>query len=351
VLWGSKKVLGLDIGTSTIKLAEVELSRSGATLNSFAMASTPSGSVVAGDILDLASIAQTVAALAQELRTKRKFIAVGLWGSSVIVKKISIPRMEEKVVGEQIRWEAEQYIPFDINEVNLAFKILKGLPQSNETMDILIIAARQEQAFKYAEIVEAAGLQCSILDVGGFALANAFEMNYGILKGQAIALLNIGASVTNLVIIESGEILFCRDIPVGGSTYTGEIQKALSVNAEEAESIKLGACTGQAAPEEVPIVLKATHEIYGDEVRGSFDFFLNTNSNTSIQRCFVTGGGSRVPGLVEHLSQSLKIPTETLDPFASVGYNPKSLTPDYLADIRDFAAVSLGLGLRKLGDI
>lgn len=350
MFWGSKKLLGLDIGTSTIKLAEVEVGRGGATLNAFVMATTPPQSVVAGDILDPAALAQTVANLFQELNTKRQAVSVGLWGSSVIVKKISIPRMDEKVVGEQIRWEAEQYIPFDINEVNLAYKILKGLPQNAETMDILIIAARQEQAYKYAETAESAGLQCSILDVGGFALANSFEANYGVLKGQAVALLNVGASVTNFVIVESGEIVFCRDIPVGGSTYTAEIQKALSVSPEEAESIKLSACSGQEAPEEVPNVLRTTHEMFGDEVQGSFDFFLNTNANTSLQRCFVTGGGGRVPGLVDHLTKSLNIPTEPLDPFASVKYNSKTLSPGYLADIRDFAAVSIGLGLRKQGD-
>jgi type IV pilus assembly protein PilM len=331
-------------------MAEVEMGRSGATLNAFAMAATPPQAVAAGDILDPLALSQTVASLFQEMNTKRKACSVGLWGSSVIVKKISIPRMEEKVVGEQIRWEAEQYIPFDINEVNLAYKILKGLPQSSETMDILIIAARQAQAFKYAEVVEGAGLQCSILDVGGFALANAFETNYGILQGQAVALLNIGASVTNFVIVESGEVVFCRDIPVGGMTYTAEIQKALGVAMEEAESHKLSACTGQVAPEEVPNVLKATHEIFSDELQGSFDFFLNTNANTSIQKCFITGGGSRVPGMVDHLAKALKMPAEIMDPFANVKINQKNLNPGYVQDIRDFAAVSMGLGLRKQGD-
>lgn len=350
MLWGSKKVLGLDIGTSTIKLAEVEVGRSGATLNAFAMAATPPQAVAAGDILDPLIIAETVAGLFEELRTKRKSVAVGLWGSSVIVKKISIPRMEEKVVGEQIRWEAEQYIPFDINEVNLAYKILKGLPQSAETMDILIIAARQAQAYKYAEVAEGAGLTCTILDVGGFALANAFESNYGVLQGQAVALLNVGASVTNFVIVESGEVVFCRDVPVGGLTYTAEIQKALGGSMDEAESHKLSACTGQEAPEEVPNVLKATHELFSDELQGSFDFFLNTNANTSIQRCYVTGGGSRVPGMVEHLSKALKLPAELMDPFANIKYNQKNLNPGYIQDIRDFASVSMGLGLRKQGD-
>ncbi len=348
--WGSKKVLGLDIGTSTIKMAEVEVGRGGATLSAFAMSATPSKAVTAGEILDPGAVAGAVAALAQELRSKRKQAAVGLWGSSVIVKKISIPRMDEKVIGEQIRWEAEQYIPFDINEVNLAFKVLKGLPQSSETMDILIIAARQEQAFKYAEVVQSAGLQCAILDVGGFALANCFEVNYGLAGGEAVALLNIGASVTNLVIIENGEVVFCRDVPVGGLTHTGEIQKALSVSFEEAESIKLSACLGQEAPEEVPNILRSANEIVADELQGSFDFFMNTNANTILRRCYLTGGGSKVPGLLDHLGKVFNIPCEPFNPLLNVQVNHKSISQSYVSEVSDFMAVSLGLGMRRQGD-
>jgi type IV pilus assembly protein PilM len=348
--WGSKKVLALDLGTNTIKMAEVEVGRSGAILNSFAMAATPIQAMAGGDILDPAALAQVVSGLAQELKSSRKAVAAGLWGSSVIIKKITIPRMEEKVIGEQIRWEAEQYIPFDINEVNLAFRLLKGLQQNPETMDILIIAARQEQAGKYAEVVELAGFQCQILDVGGFALANCFEANYGVAPGQAVVLLNVGASVTNFVIVDSGEVVFCRDIPAGGLTYTTEIQKALSVSLEEAESIKISVCAGQEAPQEAPAIIQATHEIYGDEVQGSIDFFTNTNANASLQKCFITGGGARVLGLNEHLSTVLKIPVETMDPFLRIKYNSKTLSPAFAADIRDFAAVSLGLGLRQSGD-
>lgn len=348
--WGSKKVLGLDIGTSTIKLAEVDVSRSSATLNAFAMAPTPPGSVVAGAIMDPMALAQTVAGLTQDLNTKRKSVAASLWGSSVIVKKISIPKMDEKVVGEQIRWEAEQYIPFDINEVNLAFKILRNLNHGGETMDILIVAAKQEQTMKYIEVVETAGLKCSILDVGGFALANCFERNFGVLQGQVVSVLNIGASTTNLVIIENGEVVFCRDLEIGGKTYTDEIQKALSVSAEEAESIKLTASSGQAVPEEVPQILKQAHELVCDELQASFDFFANTNSNSAIAKCFVTGGGSRVPGFLAQLTETVKISSEPFDPFSRISYNSRNISSSYLADIRDFAAVALGLGVRKVGD-
>lgn len=350
MLFGSKKVLGLDIGSSTIKLAEVDVSRGRATLNSFLMAPTPEGSVIGGDIIDQGLVSSAIAALVQELGSKRKSAAAGLWGSSIIVKKISIPRIDEKIVGEQIRWEAEQYIPFDINEVSLAFKILKGIPQSAETMEILIVAVRNEQSQKYIEIVESAGLKCSILDVGGFALANCFEQNYGVAEGQAVALLNIGASVTNLVIVDSGDVLFCRDIPVGGLTYTGEIQKSLSMSFSEAETMKLSVTSGQAAPDEVLQNIESTHEIVVDEIQGSFDFFLNTNANTTLKRCFITGGGSRTPGLLEQIGRATNVKCDHFDVFRDVKLNSRNISDGFAADIRDFAAIAIGLGMRSLGD-
>lgn len=319
-------------------------------LTRFAMAATPPNSVVGGEINDTGAVAQVIAQLFGELQSKRKLVSGGLWGSSIIIKKITIPRMDQKVIGEQIRWEAEQYIPFDINEVNLAYKILQNTPQNNETMDILIIAARQEQAFKYAEAIELAGLECSILDVGGFALANCFEYNYGAPKAQIASILNVGANSTSVVIIDNGEIVFCRDISVGGATYTAEIQKGLSVSAEEAESMKLSACTGQAAPEEVLQIIRTTHDLVCDEIQASFDFFINTNANAEIKSCYVSGGGSRAMGLLEHASQKMKMKFQKLDPFVNVKYNPVTFPAEYIADIRDFAAVSIGLGLRKPGD-
>lgn len=346
----SKKLIGLDIGTSSIKMAELDVSRRGASLKAFAMVPTPSQSVVGGDIIQPQLISEAVAALAAELKSKKTSIATGLWGTSVIVKKISIPKMDEKLVAEQIRWEAEQYIPFDVNEVNLEFEILKASRQSAETMDVLLVAARQENLFKYVEIVEGAGLQCAVIDVGGFALANCFEKNYGPIPGQNVAVMNIGASVTNFVVIENGEVVFCRDIPVGGLTYTGDIQKAMGISFEEAEAMKISLSSGQPTPEEVSAVIQAAHETVSEEINGSIDFFTNTSQGGTISQCYITGGGSRTPGLITHLSNYIKIPCDVFDPFHKIGHSDKALSPSYIAQIRDFAAVAMGLGLRLQGD-
>jgi len=346
----SKKLIGLDIGTANIKMAELDVSRKSATLNGFFIAPTPARAIVGGEITDPASLSAAIKTLYTSMKTKRTHAAVGLWGASVITKRISIPQMEEKLVGGQIRWEAEQYIPFDINEVNIDYKILKEFQASADTMEVLLVAARQEMAFLYQDIVQSAGLQCSLIDVSGFALANCFMNNWGAQKGQTIALLNLGAALSTFVVIENGEVIFCRDIPVGGLTYTSELQKGMGVSLEEAESIKISVCTGQAAPEEAVKIIQATHEMVAEEVQGSLDFFVNTTPGLPVQQCFVTGGASRTSGILSFLSQHTKLKFEIFDPFRKIKVNERSLSQAYVSEIRDFAALAVGLGLRTVGD-
>lgn len=346
----SKKLIGLDIGTANIKLAELDVSRKSATLNNFLIQPTPPKAINGGEITDPAAISDVIKGMVQILNTKRKNASVGLWGTSVITKRINIPMMDEKLVSGQIRWEAEQYIPFDINEVNIDFKILKQFHSSNETMDILLVAARQEVAFLYQDIVQSAGLTCSVIDVSGFALANVFLNNWGSQKGQTVALLNFGAAITNFVIIENGEVIFCRDIPVGGLTYTTEISKGMSVSLEEAENLKISACTGQAAPEEVSKIIQSTHEAVAEEVQSSIDFFTNTTPGLPVQQAFVTGGASRTTGLIGYLGQHTKLGYEIFDPCRRVKVNERAIQSDFLSETRDFAAIAIGLGLRAAGD-
>jgi type IV pilus assembly protein PilM len=349
VLFSKKKLFGLDIGSSAIKLAEIDVSRKGASLVSFGVTQTPPNATQSGDILDPQAISEAIISLVQEVKTRRKLVATGLWGNSVIVKRISIPRMDEKLVSEQIRWEAEQYIPYDIKEVNLEFKILSNQDPSSETMDILLVAAIQESIYKTAEIVQLAGLQCAVLDVEGFALANCYEKNYESMPGEAVALMNIGASVTNFSVIEGGEVIFCRDIPVGGNTYTQEIHKALGISMEEAEAIKLSLSQGQPAPEQAQTVISSTHEVICDEINGSVDFFLNTSGETTIAQSYLTGGGAKTPGLLEQVGQTF--PCKMLDPFRNIKINHKKFSSGYIEEVRDFASIAVGLGLRTIGDV
>jgi type IV pilus assembly protein PilM len=346
--FNKKKIVGVDIGSSSIKIAELDVSAKKSSLIAFGIAPVPPQSFSGGEIINTQAIGESIRQLVAQIKTKRKDAATGLGGTSVIVKRISIPRMEEKLIQEQIRWEAEQYIPYDINEVNLGFEILKKSAGPSENMDILLIAAVQSHVIKYAESLALAGLQCSILDVAGFALVNCFKANYGDMAGQSIGLVNIGASATTIVVLENSEAVFCRDIPVGGLNYTMDLQKSLNVSQEEAESIKLSFSLGQNAPAEAASIVQNTHDIICDEIKASFDFFANTAKSQGVRRCFVTGGGSKTRGLLERISKA--VPSERLDPFFNLKISPKSFSHDYLNQIRDFSAVAIGLGLREMGD-
>ncbi len=345
---GNKKLIGLDIGTSSIKIAELDVGRKKSTLLAFGIVPTPAQSFAGGDVTNAQSLSEAVRQLMAKIKTKRNNVAAGLGGTSVIVKRVTIPKMDEKLIPEQIRWEAEQYIPYDINEVNLGFEVLKKTGVPAENMDLLLIAAVQGHVFKYVEVMTMSGLNCSVLDVSGFALANAFKSNYGEMEGQCLALLNIGAAATTMVVLDNGEIVFCRDIPVGGLNYTADLQKALSISQEEAEGIKLSVGKDQAAPAEAQAIIATTHDIVCDEIKASFDFFLNSAYSHNITRCFVTGGASRTSGLIDRLSKVA--PCEKFDPFFNLTVSPKTFSKEYLNQIRDFASVAVGLGLRQQGD-
>jgi type IV pilus assembly protein PilM len=348
MFFGEKRLVAIDIGTSSIKLAELDMGRKGAVLKRFSIYPIAPGLVNGGEIIDTNSVSEAIASLMSSAKSKRKMAVTGMWGSSVIVKKISMPKMEENLVAEQIKWEAEQYIPFDVNEISLEHHILRNRGAGTESMEVLLVAAKQEFVFRFIETLEIAAVKCAILDVSGFALANCFETNYGTMPGM-VALLNIGAGVTNFVVLDNGEVIFCRDIGVGGQSYTSEINKTMGLSLSEAEAMKVSASLGQEVPQDVHNIISSTNEQVIDEIRNSFEFFNATTANgATIQRMFVSGGSIFVPGLVEQVSKAVNVPYEVHDPFQKIGYDPKAFSADAIAQIKAISPVALGLGLRKL---
>lgn len=349
MLFSSKKLLGLDIGTSSLKVAEIEERGKRLTLNRFSILPIQYGITNSGDIADPQSLSSAISTIASMVKSKRKSVASGLWGTSVIVKKITMPLMDARLVAEQIKWEAEQYIPFDINEVNLEHVVLKNRPSTGETMDVLLVAAKQEVIFRYAESVQGAGLKLSTLDVSGFALANCFTQNYGNIAG-AVAVIDVGAGVTNLVIIENGEVIFGRDLSVGGMNYTNDIHRMMGVSIDEAEALKISASMNQASPAEVNTVITSSHESILDEIRNSFEFFAATAGNSVVTRIYLTGGSAAMPGLLEGITRVTAVPCERLNIFNKVDVNRRNIPDDLVEQIGPVGAVALGLAMRKAGD-
>jgi type IV pilus assembly protein PilM len=348
MFFGGKKILAIDIGTSSVKLAEMDSTRKGWVLKKFGVVTLNPGWVKDGEILEPQNVAATIKTLVQSVKSKRKNVATGMFGNGVIVKRISMAPIEEALIPEAIKWEAEQYIPFDVSEAAIDHHVIRHPGRgAGDNLDIILIGAKQEFVFRFIETLESADLKCSILDVSGFALANCFEANYGKIDGLN-AILNIGAGVTNLVIVENGEVVFSRDSMIGGQTYTNELHKAMGVSIPESESLKISASVGQEVPPEVNSVLTSTTEQVVDEIRNAFEFFIATGGGGRIAKIYVTGGSIFIPKLVEEISAAVGVPFEILNPFQKIGFDEKVLSSEYIQQIQSISPVAIGLALREM---
>jgi type IV pilus assembly protein PilM len=269
----------------------------------------------------------------------------------VIVKKITLPVMTETELDESIYWEAEQYIPFDIQDVNLDYQILDpGTgPDSRGSMEVLLVAAKKEKIGDYTGVIAQAGRTPVIVDVDAFALQNAYDINYGLDPAQVVVLLNAGASAININILQGEQSMFTRDISIGGNAYTEAVQKELDLPHESAEQLKKGIPVDGASFEEAQPVLRAVSENVLLEVQKTFDFFKATASSDRIDRIMLSGGASRVDGFRDMLQERFSAPVEEFDPFRAILWDAKKLGRDAV-EHTSTAAVAVGLALRKVSD-
>jgi type IV pilus assembly protein PilM len=316
------------------------------------VAKLPPEAIVQGAFLNSGAVVSAIQEAIASAGIKSKLVATAVSGHSVIVKKISLPAMSREELDESIRWEAEQYIPFDINEVNLDFQIVEG-SEAEGQMDVLLVAAKKDLIDDYVQVISDAGLQPAVIDVAAFAVENAFEANYDLKGDDVVALVNIGSQVVNINIVANGAPAFTRDISTGGSAYTEEIQKALSVGWDEAERMKIGG-TGEGTaqdvvPHEVEEAMRSVTDTVLGEISRSLDFFAATAAESRISKVFLSGGGARVSGLDAAFQQKTNLPVERMNPLARV--NPSSkLDEDFLKEIGPSLGVGIGLALRRMDD-
>ena len=349
----SRSVVGLDIGSSAVKAVELKASGKGYRVAAYGTEPIPPDSIVDGAIIDGAAVAESIRRVFESKAFKTKEVAASLSGNAVIVKKISLPLMTATELEESIYWEAEQYIPFDIQDVNLDYQILDGgssAPDSKGTMEVLLVAAKKEKIADYTGVITQAGRTPVVVDVDAFALQNAYELNYGLEPNTVIVLLNAGASAININIIANGQSVFTRDISLGGNAYTEAVQRELNLPFESAELLKKGAPVDGATFEDVLPVLRAMTENVLLEVQKTFDFFKATASTEEIGRVMLSGGASRVDGFAEALQERFNTPVEMFDPFRKVSLDAKKFSVDQRESIAPTAAVAVGLAVRRAGD-
>jgi type IV pilus assembly protein PilM len=308
----------------------------------------PAQAIVDNTLMDSSSIVETIRTLVASLDVKAKEAVCSISGNSVIIRKISLPVMPVEELEDQIHWEAEQYIPFDINDVNVDFEILYPDEQDPSKMNVLLVASKKDIINDYLVVFAEAGLKLVVVDVDSFAVQNAFETNYPVDADEVVALVNIGASIINLNIVRGGVSLFTRDVQMGGNLYTEEIQKQFGLNSEDAELKKITAA-GSDDPRLMEI-LQRVNETIAIEMRRSLDFYNSTAGDDRIAKVYLSGGAAKTAMLMEAVQQRLSLPVELLDPFARVVVNEKEFDREYLAEIAPLVTVAVGLATRRLGD-
>ncbi len=350
----SKSIIGLDIGSSAVKVVEATAKKGGIDLHHVGVATLPPEAIVQGAFLNSSAIVDAIQEAVEASGSKAKNVAAAVSGHSVIVKKISLPSMSRDELEESIRWEAEQYIPFDINEVNLDFQILDSADAEAEgQMDVLLVAAKKDLIDDYVHVISEAGLTPAVVDVAAFAVENSFEANYDADPDDVIALVNIGSQVVNISITSGGAPAFTRDISTGGSVYTEEIQKALSISWEEAERMKIGGSgsedSQEVVPQEVEEAMRSVTETVLGEISRSLDFFAATAAESRISKVFLSGGSAKVSGLDAAFQGKTNLPVEILNPLARVAPSSR-FDAEFLEDVGPSLAVSMGLALRRVDD-
>ena len=347
-----RQLVGLDIGSSAIKVAQLKESKGRYFLQKFGVKPLEPEVIVDGTVMDEGRVVSAIQELFEDTNIKNKHVAVSISGHAVIVKKISLPPMPDEELEGQVKLAAEQYIPFDINEVNIDFHVLPPDPTSDGQGDmaVILVAAKKDKINELTELVKTARLIPMVMDVDAFAIENMHGINYPLAQEETTALVNLGASVMNVNIIRAGSSLFTRDIPLGGNRYTEAIQREMGLSFEEAEESKKKEGSGEATGMSVGNVLDSVNAEVASEIARTVDYFKTSGANADLNRVLVCGGVAKAKGLIQQLSDRMQVPVEIADPFAEIDTTGCEMDPDLLAELAPSAAVGVGLALRAVGD-
>jgi type IV pilus assembly protein PilM len=342
-------IVGLDIGSRSIKAAEITETKRGLSLTHFGIVDIAHGAIEEGNINDPETVAESIKQLFKSYNIKESNVAVSIGGYSVIVKKISVQTMDEEKLQETIHFEAEQYIPFDISDVNLDFQILGESESNPGQMNVFLVAAKKEMVNDYINLVNLAGLNPCIVDVEAFALQNTFEANYD-MQSENTALIDIGASKTSLNILKGNSSLFMRDVSLGCGQINQKIMSLIDCSFEEAEQLKYGDKPDRLTQEDLKGIVSSVVTDWCTEIRRALDFFYSTYPEDQIKRIILSGGGANIDEFRELLATEASAEVESINPFKSLKIDKKHFDDAFIKQIAPQAAISMGLAMRKVDD-
>jgi type IV pilus assembly protein PilM len=350
----NQPLVGIDIGSHAIKLVQVKKTGSSYQLLHFGMMPLEPESIIDGSIMNAGAVVGAIRNLVRMEKIKTKDVVTSISGQSVIIKKIRMPQMSERELAENIQWEAEQHIPFEISDVNIDFQMLPSTETTEENpdnqIDILLVAARKSKVDDYVSLIRESGLRPIVVDTDIFALENEFEINNDT-EESVVALVDIGASTMNINVLKGSVTMFQRDIAIGGNRYTSAIQKELNVDYEQAEALKMGVgFTTERRKEQVVALMAGISEEICEEIQRSLEFFRSTTSAEEIDRMIISGGCAKIKGLDQFLRHRLDLAVDVADSFRNIQYSEKVFDPEYLHAMAPVAAVGVGLALRRMND-
>jgi len=353
---GPKLTLGLDIGSHSIKLVELAKGKNSEgesyyTIRKVGRIILPEETVVDGSIVVQDTLKDVLITLIKNLKPKYRYASTSIAGYSVIVKKIGVPFIDEKEIEENLIIEAENYVPFEIEDVYVDFHII-GTSSEDEKeklhSEIFLVAAKKEVVDEYASVLQEVGLVPSVVDVDAFALGNAFEVSYGD-PDEAVVLVDIGASKTNLNIVYHGTSLFTRDMAIGGNQLTEIISDELSLSNREAELLKIQGTKDQDIFNKVQNICKDIAQMWADEIKKAIDFYKKGNEDEEVhpQHVIISGGCALMNDLDKFLTKELNINVQQFNPWKTIKID-KHINPEYLDSIAPQMVIATGLALRTV---
>lgn len=340
----SQLVVGVDIGSHSVKVCQLKRADKAYSILNIGSAILPEGAVDDGALNEPEIVASAISNLFKNLKIKNKKVGFSISGYSVIVKKVNLAVMNEAQMEEHIMAEAEQYIPFDIQDVYLDFQDLKTNTPEHDRTDVMLVAAKKEIVDDYLSMLESIGLQATIVDVDGFALENTYE--YSTPKTENVALIDIGASKMNINIISKGMSVVARDIVVGSRQLTERIMGQFDLEFEEAEALKIGVTPAEDKEKELQEIFSSVCTQWILEIKKAIDLYHSNFSDAPLTRLVLSGGGSKVAGLTDYLNKETGIEVEKFNPFTKMKSSKRKIDPEYLQQIGPEMAIASGIAIR-----
>lgn len=350
VFQSKKSLVGLDIGSEVIKVAQINEGKDGYELADFGMLRLPPEGDFSNRGEHADEIAKHIRDLLDNLKIRNKLVATSISGYSVIVKQLSLPYPTKKDLMANIQWEAEQHIPFGVQDVTLDVHVVGQAKDNPESTDVILVAAKNDVVQSTIYLLNMAKLTAGVIDLDLFALANSYEINYPYEEG-CVALIDIGASQLKINVVRDGISIFTREVSQAGKIISQRIQNKFSVTPAEAEQAKLsGRAPNEGSVDALKKIFEDAATVWALEIKRAFDFVFSSTRGVAISKVYVSGGSALLPGFTSFLQDKIGVEVELLDPFANISYDPKKIDPEYLKAVGPQAAVCVGLALRKVGD-